>query len=99
MIFLDTNFLIMGLVPGSAPDGCLRQWLQSGETLAVNVIVWAEFLCGPVTPDQIHLADQLLPRPEVLLPEDAMRVAQLYNSTGRRRGWTAGGRVTPFCIA
>ena len=46
MILLDTNFLIMGLVPGSTQDGLLREWLRAGEILAVNVITWAEFLCG-----------------------------------------------------
>ena len=98
MIVLDTNFLIMGLVPGSAHDSRLRQWLQTGEILAVNVIVWAEFLCGPVTADQIRLASQLFPRPEVLLPEDAARGAELYNATGRRRGSLADCLIAATCL-
>jgi hypothetical protein len=68
MIVLDTNFLVLGLGPGSAHDARLRQWLNGGETLTVNVSVWAEFLCGPVAPDQARLASRLLPHPEVLLP-------------------------------
>jgi predicted nucleic acid-binding protein len=98
MIVLDTNFLVMGLVPGSAQDSRLRRWLQAGEILAVNVIVWAEFLCGPVTADHIRLASQLCPRPEVLLPEDAARGAELYNATGRRRGSLADCLIASTCL-
>jgi predicted nucleic acid-binding protein len=98
MIVLDTNFLIMGLVPGSAQDSRLRQWLQSGDNITVNVIVWAEFMCGPVTAEQIRLALHLFPRPEVLLPEDAARGAQLYNGTGRRRGSLADCLIAATCL-
>ncbi len=98
MIVLDTNFLILGLVPGSAQDRRLRHWLSAGETLAVSVIVWAEFLCGPVTPDQSRLASELFPRPEVLLPEDAQRAADLYNATGRRRGSLADCLIAATCL-
>ncbi len=98
MILLDTNFLVMALVPGSAQDVRLRQWLHEGESLAVNVIVWAEFLCGPVTADQTRLACQLFPRPEILLPEDAVRGAELYNATGRRRGSLADCLIAATCL-
>ncbi len=98
MIVLDTNFLIMGLVAGSPQDSQLRRWLEAGETLAVNVIVWAEFLCGPVTADQVRLASQLVPRPEVLLPEDAARGAELYNLIGRRRGSLADCLIAATCL-
>ena len=63
MIVLDTNFLIVGLVPGTAQNARLRQWVESAEPLAVSVFVWAEFLCGPVTPDHVRLATQLFPSP------------------------------------
>jgi len=98
MIVLDTNFLVMGLVSGSAQDKRLRQWLEAGEVLAVNVIVWAEFLCGPVTPSHIDLASQLCSHPEVLLPEDAARGAELYNATGRRRGSLADCLIAATCL-
>ncbi len=98
MILLDTNFLVTGLIPGSVQDRQLREWLQAGQTLAVNVIVWAEFLCGPVTGDQIRLASRLLPQPEILLPEDAVRGAELYNATGRRRGSLADCLIAATCL-
>jgi predicted nucleic acid-binding protein len=86
VIMLDTNFLIVGLVFGSAQDSRLRQWLNAGEVVRINVIVWAEFLCGPATKNQIQLALQRVPNPELLLQEDAVRGAELFNATGRRRG-------------
>jgi len=98
MIVLDTNFLVMGLVPGSAQDSRLRHWLEDGEIVAVSVIVWAEFLCGPVKEEHIRLASQLLPSPAVLLPEDAARGAELYNVTGRRRGSLADCLIAATCL-
>ena len=86
------------LVPGSPQDHRLRQWLGAGETFGINVIVWAEFLCGPVTADQIQLASQFVPNPEVLLPDDAVRGAQLYNATGRRRGSLADCLIAASCL-
>lgn len=98
MIVLDTNFLVMGLVSGSPQDARLRAWLEAGENLTLNVIVWAEFLCGPVTEAHIRLASQLCPRPEVLLPEDAARGAELFNVTGRRRGSLADCLIAATCL-
>ena len=98
MIMLDTNFLIVGLVSGSAQDSRLRQWLNAGEVVRVNVVEWAEFLCGPATKDQIHLALQRVPNPEVLLPEDAVRGAELFNATGRRRGSLADCLIAATCL-
>jgi predicted nucleic acid-binding protein len=98
MILLDTNFLITGLLPGSAQDARLRQWLPAGERLVVNVIVWAEFVCGPVAPADVRLASKLFPHPEVLLPEDAVRGADLYNAPGRRRGSLADCLVAATCL-
>ncbi|RJP33992.1 MAG: type II toxin-antitoxin system VapC family toxin [Phycisphaerales bacterium] len=98
MIVLDTNFLIAGLVPGTAQDARLRQWLESSEPLAVSVIAWAEFLCGPVTPEHVRQASRLFPSPVALLPEDAARAAELYNATGRRRGSLADCLIAATCL-
>lgn len=46
----------------------------------------AEFLCGPLNPDQGPLAAALFPRPELFTPDDAARAADLFNATGCRRG-------------
>ena len=86
MILFDTNFLIASLVRGSAEDAQFREWLVAEQKVTINVIVWAEFLCGPVSDEDVRLASALFPQPEPVLADDSVRAAQLYNATGRRRG-------------
>jgi predicted nucleic acid-binding protein len=86
MILLDTNFLINALQTTSPQTQKLRQWLSSGEQVTISALAWAEFLCGPMSDEAREAARRLLPNPEPLLPQDAMRGAELYNATGRRRG-------------
>ena len=86
MTFLDTNFLVFALSPGTPEDRKLRILLQSNETVGVTSLAWAEFLCGPVTPEHVRLASILFPAPEPFTAEDAVRAAELFNGTGRRRG-------------
>ena len=56
MVHLDTNFLIDALVPGSAQEEQMVDWLGAGETLGINAIAWGEFLCGPLSPSAEALA-------------------------------------------
>ncbi len=98
MILIDTNFLIAALVPQSSEDLQLRRWLAAGEAVGLSVIVWAEFLCGPVTVQQTQLASALFSHPEPLLPEDAMRGSQLFNESGRRRGSLADCLIAATCL-
>ncbi|MGA3065516.1 MAG: PIN domain-containing protein [Tepidisphaeraceae bacterium] len=86
MIHLDTNFLILSLVPGTPQDLQLRQWIATAEPVALSAIVWTEFLCGPVSPEQIQMASNLFQNPEPYLPEDSRIAADWFNRTGRRRG-------------
>ena len=64
MIHLDTNFLIMSLVPGTAQDAHLRKWLAAGEAVGADAVVWTEFLCGPLTQEQLEMARIFLPHIE-----------------------------------
>ena len=98
MILLDTNFLIGALTPGTPFDLRTRQWLGAGETLGISTIAWAEFLCGPLTPEDAAAAAELLPHPEPLLPADAVRAAELFNATGRRRGSLADCLIAATCL-
>jgi predicted nucleic acid-binding protein len=98
MIFLDTNFLIGLLMPGTAFDRRTRQWLAAGETLGISTIAWSEFLCGPLSLDDAAAAAELLPDPEPLLPADAARAAELFNATGRRRGSLADCLIAATCL-
>lgn len=86
MIALDTNFLINALGAGTPAEALSRGWLRSGERLVASIIVWTEFLCGPVTPEQVRLARAMLGEPFALTVGDAERAAELFNAGGRRRG-------------
>jgi predicted nucleic acid-binding protein len=86
MIHLDNSFLIRAILPGSAEDRCLRDWLRAGEFTAVSAIVWAELLCGPVSDEQAQLAATVVGGPVPFLAEDGALAAHLYNLTARRRG-------------
>ena len=86
MIHLDTNHLIMASVSGSIADQQLRAWLSVGESVKLSSIVWCEFLCGPVSAEQVRYVTILLPTPEPFLPQDAATAAEWFNRTGHRRG-------------
>jgi predicted nucleic acid-binding protein len=86
LILLDTNLLIRFQTRGTREDLSVRDWLGQGEVLRTSVMVWAEFLCGPVTPDELHLAEAIVGGPIELSLQDATRGADLFNHSGRRRG-------------
>jgi len=86
MIHLDTNFLIRIAVPASKEDLRLRQWLQSGIPVATSAICWAEFLCGPVTGNQIASLARAIGEPVPFTVCSAHRAADLFKTSGRIRG-------------
>lgn len=86
MIHLDTSFLIRALVQDSPQDAQLRAWLATGERLAMSVIAWSEFLCGPVEPASVELVAQIVSRRVPFGEEEAVLAAELFNGSGRRRG-------------
>ena len=71
-----------GTPEAAARDG----WRASGETLLVSAVAWAEFLCGPITDEQLELATQIVGRPVDFTAYAAAISALLFNATGRRRG-------------
>jgi predicted nucleic acid-binding protein len=85
MICLDTNYLVLGLVPGSRESQELIAWAQEGEALIVPMPAWYEFICGPVTAPQIAAMRAFL---HDLVPFDepqSMEAARLFNAAGRKR--------------
>jgi predicted nucleic acid-binding protein len=86
VIHLDTSFLIRALVPGSPEDKALRAWIRKAAQVATSALTWSEFLCGPVSPDGIELAAQLLGEPLAFGATEATAAAMLFNQSGRRRG-------------
>ena len=98
MIHLDTNFLILALVPGSSQDLRLRNWMRDAEPIQISTVAWTEFLCGPIGADQKQFAAALFRSPEPLLPSDAFRAAELFNQSGRRRGSLIDCMIAAVCI-
>lgn len=86
MIHIDTSFLIRSFAPASPQDKQLRLWIQSGTRLALSTISWAEFACGPVTAPQFALIQLIFGEPLAFTRVHAELAAELFNSTGRKRG-------------
>ena len=42
----------------------MEDWLSGGEPLQVSAVAWTEFLCGPVLPAHVEVAESLLGRPD-----------------------------------
>lgn len=86
LIHLDTSFLIRALTTDAPESAAKDSWIASDETLLVSAVAWAEFLCGPITDEQLELATQIVGRPVDFTAYDAAIAALLFNATGRRRG-------------
>jgi len=84
MVHFDTNFLIQGLVAGSAAHVKFRGWTLAQEDCNASSVAWAEFLCGPLDAAGEAMARQIFPQPEPFLAADAALAARLFNLTGRR---------------
>ena len=66
--------------------------------MTISPIVWAEFLCGPLTPAQATAAEALFPAPIPLQAADARRAAELFNLAGRRRGSLTDCMIAATCL-
>lgn len=86
VVQLDTSFLIRALVVGSREDSRLRKWIVNGESLAMSVIAWTEFLCGPVDEQHIEMVSRIVTELVPYNEETSRMAAMLFNQTGRRRG-------------
>ena len=85
MIHLDASFLIRALASNTGEDRRLRRWLRGGTTVAISVVGWAEFLCGPLQDDEVRLAARIVREPVALTADDAAITGRLFNLAGRRR--------------
>ncbi len=85
MICLDTNVLIMGLVGNSDEAERILRRHDEGERFCASSIVWYEFMCGPVTTNQIAAMRLLLA--EIVPFDDGIAEASacLFNAVGRPR--------------
>jgi len=86
MTHLDTSFLIRALVADSPESTLLHTWIAGKLPVGISAVPWTEFLCGPLTEEQIELALALLSEPAAYTAAHAQRAATLFNASGRRRG-------------
>ncbi len=85
MICLDTNYLILGVTPGTRESSQLIAWAQAGEIMVAPAIVWYEFLCGPVTSAQIEVMRAFLREIVPFGEVEAKEGARLFNAVKRNR--------------
>lgn len=85
MICLDTNYLILGLVAESRESGELAAWVAAGEQLVAPSLVWFEFLCGPVTVEQVRTMRAFLHELTPFDEPQAIVAAHLFNAAARKR--------------
>lgn len=86
MIHCDTSFLIRAAAPGTPQSVALRQWVRERRSLAVSVIAWGEYLCGPVSDAERLAYEELFREPVAFVPAASEVAAHLFNVSGRRRG-------------
>lgn len=84
-IHLDTSFLIGALDPDLPQHSRLQEWIDQGAEIQISAVAWAEFWCGPTTPDEKSTARRLLSKTVPLTGPDAETAARLFNISGRRR--------------
>ena len=99
MICLDTNYLILGLAPGSEESRRLIAWARAGEALIAPAVVWYEFLCGPVTTSQIAVARAFLQEIVEVDERCAVEGARLFNNVGRIRRLRVDALIAGTSIA
>jgi predicted nucleic acid-binding protein len=84
VVFLDTNFLIEAQRPGTPSNQRFSQWLLGGDTFEISAMVWAEFLCGPLSPAEEAFARKVVPVCHAVTAPQAELAARLFDQTGRR---------------
>ena len=98
MIHLDTSSLIRSLAAGTPEDSLLREWLRAGESFAVSAVVWAELLCGPVAEAHVELVARFVTETLPFTGAEATIAADLFNTSGRRRGSLADCMIAATAI-
>ena len=100
MICLDANFLIGGVSEARPESRHLLAWAEAGETFCTAAPAWYEFLCGPVSPAQIHtmlafLRGGIIPFSTV----QAQIAAQLFNAAARPRRLRVDAMIAATAIS
>jgi predicted nucleic acid-binding protein len=100
MICLDANYLIGGISDGRPESSHLLAWCEAGERFFTPSPAWYEFLCGPVTEEQIATMRAFLT--QGILSFDlaqAVLAARLVNAVERVRRLRVDAMVAAAAIA
>lgn len=100
MICLDTNFLIGGVTEARPESHLLLTWFKAGETFCTPAPAWYEFLCGPVSPPQIHAMLAFLNKG--IIPFEASQAeiaARLFNAVERPRRLRVDAMIAATAIS
>ena len=99
MICLDTNYLIRGVSEGTAEAGELVAWFKAGQALITPMPAWFEFICGPVTKNQVTtiraFLTEIIPFAEI----HAIEAARLFNAIHRKRSSRVDAMIAGTAIA
>ncbi|MBX9742062.1 MAG: type II toxin-antitoxin system VapC family toxin [Chthoniobacterales bacterium] len=99
IICLDTNYLICSLISGSQEAEAMMRWYQSGKKMITSAVAWYEFLCGPVSKEQIQTVTLFLTGGIVPFNDmHARESARLFNDVGRTRRLRVDAMIAATCI-
>jgi predicted nucleic acid-binding protein len=86
VICLDTDYLVLALVPGTRESARIEEWLSRNETLAIPTVAWYEFLCAPVGDEEIRIIEEIA-RGCILPfgPREAREAERLFAAAGGAR--------------
>jgi predicted nucleic acid-binding protein len=100
VIYVDTNYLIRGLIEGSKEAAELTQWYESAELIFSPAPAWYEFLCGPVNEPQVTTIRAFLSGGVAAFEEpQAAQAAYLFNAIGRVRQFRIDAMIAGTAIA
>lgn len=84
-VHLDTNYLIAYAGEASTDVATrVEGWILEDRKFCCSAMAWAEFLCGPVLPEEIAAMETLLHAVLPVTPVLAAEAARLFRDTGRR---------------
>ena len=84
LVALDSNFLVAVRNAASKSAAQLEQWLRQAWTVRVSAVAWSEYLCGPLSADEITITRNFISSVDPFTEDDAELAGQLFNRTGRR---------------
>ncbi len=100
MICLDANFLIGGVSEARPESRQLFAWLKAGETFCTPAPAWYEFLCGPVSPAQVHTMLAFLTKGIIPFETTQAQIAaRLFNAVKRSRRLRVDAMIAATAIS